>query len=40
MKRRTLARDIIGTTIMFISLLVFVFIIIIGENFLDNFKAH
>ena len=40
MRRRTLARDILGTTLMFIALLAFVMIIIFGENFLDNFKAH
>jgi hypothetical protein len=40
MRRRTLARDILGTALMFLALLVFVVIIIFGENYLDNFKAH
>ena len=40
MRRRTLARDILGTTLMFVALLVVTIIIIFGENFLDNFKAH
>ena len=40
MKRRTLARDILGTVLMFLALLVFVMLIILGENYLDNFKAH
>jgi hypothetical protein len=25
---------------MFLALLIFVIIIIVGENFLDNFKSH
>lgn len=40
MRRRTLVRDIVGTALMFLSLLVFVLIIIFGENYLDNFKSH
>ncbi len=40
MRRRTLARDLVGTLLMFLALLVFVIIIIFGENFLDNFKSH
>ena len=40
MRRRTLARDILGTAMMFIALLLFVVLIIVGENYLDNFKAH
>ena len=40
MRRSTLIRDIVGTTLMFLALLVFVLIIIFGENYLDNFKAH
>ncbi len=40
MRRRTLARDLAGTLMMFLALLVFVIIIIVGENFLDNFKSH
>jgi len=40
MRRRTLVRDIVGTALMFFALLVFVAVIIFGENYLDNFKAH
>ncbi|HWW08919.1 MAG TPA: hypothetical protein VNY76_01605 [Candidatus Acidoferrales bacterium] len=40
MRRRTFARDLVGTLLMFVVLLVFVIIIIFGENFLDNFKSH
>ena len=40
MRRRTLARDILGTAAVFIVLLVFTFGVILGEHFLDNFKAH
>jgi len=40
MRRRTFARDLVGTLLMFLVLLVFVIIIIFGENFLDNFKSH
>ncbi|HEX6538618.1 MAG TPA: hypothetical protein VF155_05515 [Candidatus Dormibacteraeota bacterium] len=40
MRRRTLVRDIVGTALMFLALLLFVLIIIFGENYLDNFKAH
>jgi len=39
-RRSTLARDIVGTALMFLALIVFTIIIIFGENFLDNFKAH
>ena len=40
MRRRTFARDFMGTLIMFLVLLSFVILIILGENFLDNFKSH
>ena len=40
MKRRTLVRDIVGTTLMFVALIVFTLIIMFGENFLENFKSH
>jgi hypothetical protein len=40
MRRRTLARDLAGTLLMLAVLLAFVFLIILGEHFLDNFKAH
>ena len=40
MRRRTLVRDIVGTTLMFIALLLFTLLIMFGENFLENFKSH
>jgi uncharacterized membrane protein (DUF485 family) len=40
MRRRTFARDLAGTVAMFIVLVLFVIIIMFGENFLDNFKSH
>ena len=40
MKRASLLRDIIGTATIFFVLVVFTFIIMLGEHFLDNFKAH
>ena len=40
MRKSTLARDILGTAIMFFVLVVITFIIMLGEHFLDNFKAH
>ena len=40
MRRRTFARDLLGTALMFLALIVFVIIIIFGEAFLENFKSH
>jgi hypothetical protein len=40
MRRRTFARDLAGTLLLFVALLIFVFVIMLGENFLDNFKSH
>lgn len=40
MRRRTLGRDILGTTLMFLALVVFTIIVIFGEYFLENFKSH
>jgi len=40
MRRRTLIRSVLGTTLMFLVLLAFVILIIFGENFLDQFKSH
>jgi len=40
MRRRTLARDIFWTGVMFFVLVAFVMVIIFAEHFLDNFKAH
>ena len=40
MKRRTFARDLLGTVLVFMVLVGFVFIIMLGEHFLDNFKSH
>lgn len=40
MKRRTVIRDIVGTAVMFVLLLLVVALIIFGENLLENFKSH
>lgn len=40
MRKRTLARDIIGTLLVFAMLVVIVFIFMLGEHYLDNFKSH
>ena len=40
MKRSTLARDLLGTLFVFVILVLVTFVIILGENFLENFKAH
>jgi hypothetical protein len=39
-RRRTFARDLVGTIVAFLILLVVIFLIIQGEHFLDNFKSH
>lgn len=40
MRRRTFVRDFVWTMVMFVALLIFVAVIIVGENFLENFKSH
>jgi hypothetical protein len=40
MRRRTFARDLLGTAIMFAVLIGLCVIIILGEHFLENFKSH
>jgi hypothetical protein len=40
MRRRTLARDLLGTLMVFAILVVITFIFILGEHWLENFKAH
>jgi hypothetical protein len=40
MRRRTFARDLLGTMIMFAVLIGLCVIIILGEHFLENFKSH
>ena len=40
MRRRTFARDLMGTIAVFVVLLIFVAVIIYGENLLDAFKSH
>ena len=40
MRRRTLGRDILGTALMLAVLVAVCVIIIFGEHFLENFKAH
>lgn len=40
MRRRTVTRDLMGTLLVFAVLVGFTFLIILGEHFLENFKAH
>jgi hypothetical protein len=40
MRRRTFARDLFGTVLVFVILAIVIFLIVIGEHFLDNFKSH
>jgi len=40
MRRRTLARDVLGTLIVFVLLIIITFAFILGENLLENFKSH
>ena len=40
MKRRTFARDLLGTLIMFMVLVGVCLIIVLLEHFLENFKSH
>jgi hypothetical protein len=40
MRRRTLMRNLMGTTLMFVLLLVITFGVIWGEKFLEAFKSH
>ena len=40
MRRSTRTRDVIGSTLMFVFLVAFTFVIIYGEHFLENFKSH
>ena len=40
MRRRTLFRDILGTAAVFLVLVAIVFVLMLGEHYLDNFKSH
>jgi hypothetical protein len=40
MRRRTFARDLLGTILMFLVLIALCLIIILGEHYLENFKSH
>jgi hypothetical protein len=40
MKRRTFARDLLGTVMMFLVLIGVCVIIVLLEHFLENFKSH
>ncbi len=40
MRRRTLARDLLGTMLMLGVLIGLCMIIVLGEHFLENFKSH
>lgn len=40
MKRRTFARNLIGTTVMFLVLVAVCVVIVLLEHYLENFKSH
>jgi hypothetical protein len=40
MKRRTFARDLLGTVMMFLVLIGVCVVIVLLEHFLENFKSH
>jgi hypothetical protein len=40
MRRRTFARDLLGTILMFAVLIGLCVLIILGEHYLENFKSH
>lgn len=40
MRRRTLARDLMGTLMVFVLLVVITFGFILGEKALEAFKSH
>jgi hypothetical protein len=40
MRRRTFARDLMGTMLVFVILIGLCVVIILGEHFLENFKSH
>jgi hypothetical protein len=40
MRRRTFARDLLGTVLMFAALVGLCLIIVFLEHFLENFKSH
>jgi hypothetical protein len=40
MRRRTFARDLLGTLVMFMVLIGLCVMIILLEHFLENFKSH
>ena len=40
MRRSSTVRDLVGTVVIFLGLVVFTFVIILGEKFLENFKSH
>jgi hypothetical protein len=40
MRRRTFARDLLGTLMFFGILVILTFGVILGEHWLENFKSH
>ena len=40
MRRRTLARDVLGTMLVFAVLIGVCVVIVLLEHFLENFKSH
>lgn len=40
MRRRSFARDLLGTIAMFVALIIVCVLIILLEHYLENFKSH
>ncbi|MGH7722055.1 MAG: hypothetical protein ACRENL_04360 [Candidatus Dormibacteria bacterium] len=40
MRRRTFARDLLGTMLMLAILIGLCVLIVLGEHYLENFKSH
>ena len=40
MRRSSFRRDLIGTLLMFVALLILLAVFIAGEHYLENFKSH
>ncbi|HEY8756692.1 MAG TPA: hypothetical protein VIN65_10140 [Candidatus Dormibacteraeota bacterium] len=40
MRRRTFARDLLGTILMFVVLIGLCVLIMLSEHYLENFKSH
>ena len=40
MRRSSFRRDLIGTLLVFVALVLLMFLFILGEHYLENFKSH